>query len=331
MSCCSQAHTALHAKPRRSRYAYEQSCPKFYTRLPQARKYLQATPAAPTEDEDTGTALKLRVLMLRLPAAFLAPLLAALASTCCSPACSQPSPLATSAQPLADALSERVEEIGRSVQNRPIRVYVLENRTPSSTRDITLIYAAVHGNESSTPGVVKRLRAHLKQHPEIVRGRRILLMPTLNPDGLAHGTRRNAHNVDINRNYPGTWKLIREKSGFRGGRSAASEPETRAMIRLVTLYRPRKIVSIHQPLHCIIYSGQRSKTLALALQKNNSYPIQTGAGYPTPGGFGGFGGYCDKIIQTPVVTLELPWQSPQVAWNQNARGLLAAIALPPGF
>lgn len=232
------------------------------------------------------------------------------------------------AQAAPDALTERTEEFGRSVQNRVLRVYVLENRTPSDTRDITLIYAAVHGNESSTPGVVERLRAHLKKHPEIVRGRRVLLLPTLNPDGLARGTRRNAHNVDINRNYPGTWKLIREKRGFRGGSSAASEPETRAMIGLVTRYCPRKIVSIHQPLNCLIFSGERSRPLALALQKNNGYRIRTGAGYPTPGGFGG---YCDKVIQTPVVTLELPWQGAQAAWNQNSRALLAAIALPPGF
>lgn len=262
-------------------------------------------------------------LLRPLLAALLAPALLALPA----PSNAQSEPLAgRQAQP--EALTERAEEFGRSVQGRPLRVYVLENQTPPDARDITLIYAAVHGNESSTPGVVERLRAHLKRHPEIVRGRRVLLLPTLNPDGLARGTRRNAHNVDINRNYPGTWKLTREKNGFRGGPSAASEPETQGMIRLVTRYRPRKIVSIHQPLNCLIYSGERSQPLALALQKNNGYKIQTGAGYPTPGGFGG---YCDKIIQTPVVTLELPWQSPDAAWKRNAAGLLAAIALPPKF
>ena len=237
-------------------------------------------------------------------------------------------PPSSASLPLADALTERAEEFGRSVEGRPLRVYVLENNTPQDTSDVTLIYAAVHGNETSTPGVVERLRAHLKRHAGLVRGRRVLLLPVLNPDGLARGSRRNARNVDINRNYPGTWKLIRERNGTKGGTSPASEPETQGMIRLVTRYRPRKIVSIHQPLNCLIYSGERSKPLALALQKNNGYRIQTGAGYPTPGGFGG---YCDKIIQTPVVTLELPWQSAEAAWKRNARALLAAIALPPAF
>lgn len=264
---------------------------------------------------------------MRYPNSVLAVLAPALLLAYAAPTFAQPEPTSASL-PLADALTERAEVFGRSVENRPLRVYVLENRTPQDTSDISLIYAAVHGNETSTPGVVERLRSHLKRHPELVRGKRVLLLPVLNPDGLARGSRRNARNVDINRNYPGTWKLIREKNGTKGGTSPASEPETQGMIRLVTRYRPRKIVSIHQPLNCLIYSGERSRPLALALQKNNGYRIQTGAGYPTPGGFGG---YCDKIIQTPVVTLELPWQSAEAAWKRNARSLLAAIALPPGF
>ena len=229
---------------------------------------------------------------------------------------------------LPGAVTERVEEVGRSVQGRPIHLYVLENQAPAETRDVTLIYAAVHGNEKSTPGVAQRLRAHLKRHPGLMRGRRVLLLPVLNPDGLARGSRRNARNVDINRNYPGTWRLIRERGGYKGGPAPASEPETRAMIGLVERHRPRKIVSLHQPLHCLIYSGNRSKPLVRAIQKANGYKIQTSAGYPTPGGFGG---YCDRVIQTPVVTVELPWQSPEAAWRQNARALLAAITLPPSF
>ena len=83
------------------------------------------------------------------------------------------------------AWNERVEEFGRSVQNRPLRAYILENNTPNDTNDVTLIYAAVHGNETSTPGVIESLRAHLKRHPGNLLGRRVILVPVLNPDGLA--------------------------------------------------------------------------------------------------------------------------------------------------
>lgn len=231
------------------------------------------------------------------------------------------------AQTSAPPWSERVEEFGRSVQKRPLRAYILENNTPPDTEDVTLIYAAVHGNETATPGVVERLRAHLKRHPGNLRGRRVILVPVLNPDGLAKKSRRNARNVDINRNYPGTWRQAKRGEAFKPGRGPASEPETQGMIALVNKYRPRKLVSIHQPLDCMIPSGKLGKALAQVMQRENKYAIRETAGYPTPGGFGG---YCERILDAPIVTLELPWQSAEAGWKRNATALLAAIKwMPP--
>jgi protein MpaA len=213
--------------------------------------------------------------------------------------------------------SESSEVFGHSVQGRPLRAHILGHGS-----DVTLIFAAVHGNETATPYLIQQLLLHLRRHPEILTNRRVLLIPTLNPDGLNRRSRTNARGVDINRNYPGTWRRPRRGERHRSGPSAASEPETRAMMGLVNKYRPAKIVSIHQPLHCITFSGERSRALAQAIAKANGYKLKDNIGYPTPGGFGG---YCDRIIKTPVVTLELPWQSPHVAWKRNAPALIAAI------
>ena len=232
------------------------------------------------------------------------------------------------AQASAPKWSERVEEFGRSVQKRPLTAYILENDTPIDTDDVTLIYAAVHGNETATPGVIERLRAHLKRHPGNLLGRRVILVPVLNPDGLAKKSRRNAHDVDINRNYPGTWRRPKRGEVFKPGSGPASEPETQGMIALVNKYRPRKLVSIHQPLNCMIPSGALGGELARAMQRENKYAIHEDAGYPTPGGFGG---YCERVLDAPIVTLELPWQSAAAGWNRNATALLAAIKwTPPG-
>jgi protein MpaA len=216
------------------------------------------------------------------------------------------------------ATLERSEIFGRSVQGRPIWAHVL-----GEGPEVTLIFAAVHGNETATPYQVQQLRVHLKRHPYLLKNRRVVLVPVLNPDGLKRRSRVNARGVDINRNYPGTWRRAKRGERFRPGAAPASEPEAQAMIRLTNKYQPHKIVSIHQPLHCIAYSGERSRGLAMAMAKENGYPVKTSVGYPTPGGFGG---YCENIIKTPVVTLELPWQSPQAAWQRNSRALLAAIA-----
>ncbi len=224
-------------------------------------------------------------------------------------------PAATFAAPF-----EINEVFGRSVQGRNLIAHILGNGP-----EITMIFAAVHGNETSTPYQVRQLRAHLKRHPGLLKNKRVVLIETMNPDGLQMKTRVNARGVDINRNYPGTWRKAKRGDSFKSGPSAASEPETRAMMALTKKYPPSKIVSIHQPLHCLAYTGVRSIPLVRAIAAKNGYRITDNVGYPTPGGFGG---YCDKVLKAAVVTLELPWQKPEPAWKQNATALLAAIALP---
>ena len=141
-------------------------------------------------------------------------------------------------QAVAVAPLESSEIFGYSVENRPLTAHIFGQGT-----NVTLIFACVHGNETSTPGVARLLREHLLKHPEILRGRRVILVPVVNPDGLARKSRRNAHDVDINRNYPGTWRLPKRGEPFKSGPSPASEPETRAIMALVAKYPPQKIVS----------------------------------------------------------------------------------------
>ncbi|KAI8871903.1 Zn-dependent exopeptidase, partial [Ramicandelaber brevisporus] len=73
---------------------------------------------------------------------------------------------------------------------------------------------------------------------------RILMVPVANPDGL-HYTftmdrmlRKNLHGVDLNRNWPFMWGQIGSSSNpsdeIYHGPSAASEPETQSILRLLS-------------------------------------------------------------------------------------------------
>ena len=212
----------------------------------------------------------------------------------------------------------RKDVYGKSEQGRALTAYVLGDGS-----DVTMIFGAFHGNEPITDDIVLKLRDYLKYNPKYLQGRRVVLAPVVNPDGLRRGNRSNANGVDINRNFPGTWRKQATKARFTPGPRAASESETKAVIGLMNKYQPTKVVSIHQPFHTMNYTGEAGRQLALAMKKHNRYPITGDIGYPTPGAFGD---YCGITRGIAIVTHELPVQSASAAWRDNREALLAAIA-----
>src|SRR6185437_8849769 len=78
--------------------------------------------------------------------------------------------------------------LGRSVEGRPI--IGIEAGDPASPRKI-LVVGCVHGNECAGEAITRRL---LKLPPPASVD--LWIIPNLNPDGAARGTRGNAHGVD---------------------------------------------------------------------------------------------------------------------------------------
>ncbi|MGZ4445953.1 MAG: M14 family zinc carboxypeptidase [Nocardioides sp.] len=131
--------------------------------------------------------------------------------------------------------------IGHSVQGRPIVAWHLgEPGRPGAPR--VVLIATMHGNESAPAQILRALR----DGPPVL-GVDLWVVPTYNPDGLAAGTRKNAHGVDLNRNYPFHWADL--DGSYESGPRAASEPETRAMMGFLGQVRPQWVLSFHQPLY----------------------------------------------------------------------------------
>src|SRR5918992_196514 len=104
-----------------------------------------------------------------------------------------------------------------------------------------LVVGSIHGNEPAGHAVVERLR---RTGPPA--GVQLWTVRTANPDGIHAGTRQNARGVDLNRNFPFRWAGGgRPFDTYYPGRSAASEPETRALQRLVEQVEPHPRVYYH--------------------------------------------------------------------------------------
>lgn len=144
---------------------------------------------------------------------------------------------AASAKPHRPAvLGKRV--IGHSVRDRPIVAWHLGQ--PGKPR--VVLIATMHGNEGRPSRILRTLR-----DGRPIRGINLWVVPTYNPDGLARNTRKNAHGVDLNRNYPFHWVDL--DGNYESGRRPGSEPETRAMMRFLRDVHPRRVLSFHQPLY----------------------------------------------------------------------------------
>jgi murein peptide amidase A len=142
------------------------------------------------------------------------------------------------------AAGER-ETIGHSVQGRPI-VAVASGPEEAPLR--VLVVGSVHGDEAAGVRVARRLIAD--PGPRNVA---LWVIPTLNPDGVAAGTRGNAHGVDLNRNFPFDWRPL-EGLEYSGPRPL-SEPESRAVARLVRRIEPDLTIWFHQPFGLVDRSG----------------------------------------------------------------------------
>jgi protein MpaA len=150
--------------------------------------------------------------------------------------------------------------IGHSVEGREITATrVGEANAPVNV----LVVGDVHGNEPAGEAIVARLRSVR------VDGVAFWLVRTGNPDGRARGTRQNARGVDLNRNFPYRWAR-----GARGtyypGRRGGSEPETRALMRLVRRVRPQLGIYYHQHLGITV----RARGVDASLQRD--YARRTG-------------------------------------------------------
>jgi protein MpaA len=141
---------------------------------------------------------------------------------------------ATGSTSAAERLDTR--QIGRSWEGRAIEV--VRAGDPGHPHRV-LVVGCVHGNECAGMAVTRRL-AGLGREAAVD----LWVVPNLNPDGLAHGTRGNARGVDLNRDF-----------------DTFSQRESRIARTLIRRIRPDVTLWFHQP-QAVIRAWGRSRAVA---------------------------------------------------------------------
>lgn len=203
--------------------------------------------------------------------------------------------------------------IGHSVRGRPIVAYYFGSGTTT-----ILFTGAIHGNEGSTYTTMMGWVHHLQVNAhKIPAGKRVVIVPNLNPDGIATGSRNNANNVNLGRNFPtANWKAdIETASGALkngGGTSALSEPEAKALANLTIQLKPRMQISFHSQGRLVgankfgdsVQVGNiYANTVGYATMYHNAEAVM---GYPMTGEYEDWMG---ESMGLPAILIELPSHS----------------------
>lgn len=209
------------------------------------------------------------------------------------------------------------EQVGTSVEGRPIFLHTL-----GTGQETVVFFGVFHGDEPESKLVLDELLFHLRKNPDLLAQRRAVIVPVVNPDGLNRGTRKNANQVDLNRNFPtNNWNSEGRETDYWGGPAPGSEPETKVVMEILQRFKPARIITIHCPYRCVNYDGPAEK-LAQAISAQNGYKVEPSIGYPTPGSFGTYAGIEGR---TPTITLELPPTGAEPVWNDNRSALIKAL------
>lgn len=126
-----------------------------------------------------------------------------------------------------------------------------------------VVVGGIHGNEPVSPPVVRSLvDVSLPDDLEL------WLVPEMNVDGVAAGSRANARGVDLNRNFSWGW------DSYDGGPAPLSEPEPQAIARLVETLRPGLVVWVHQPLGYVSSIGGTPDAFEQAWARGSGVPVR---------------------------------------------------------
>jgi murein peptide amidase A len=227
-----------------------------------------------------------------------------------------PGPATTTPTPSSPTDADGWEQIGTSVQGRPIRVKTIGH----GPRKV-LFVGGIHGDEPEGAYATAELPATFTG-AGLTDAVTFTILEDANPDGRANGTRGNANGVDLNRNFPA--KNFDTSNPAYGG-SPLSQPESRALYDTIRRSGPDLVLVTHSwaGRHFINFDGP-ARPIAERFSADSGLPVEESSSFaPTPGSLGS---YVGRDNGTPILTIELlKGSDPKADWVQIRTALLHAI------
>ena len=212
--------------------------------------------------------------------------------------------------------------IGMTVRGRPIEATVCPPPSYARPRPPAVVFGAIHGDEPASALQAQRLIEELVDRPP---GRETWIVPVLNVDGLLGGSKNNARDVDLNRNFASTTWSATHPPGYHPGAGPESEPETAALVATIARAGAERLIALHATYRVLNWDG-RGRALAEEMARLAGYPAAGDIGYPTPGSFGSKYGH---DLGLEVVTVEVPYlEADERAWTETRAALRWAVDLP---
>ena len=152
----------------------------------------------------------------------------------------------------------REVELGTTVLGRPIGAFHFTPPDYASAKPAAILFGAIHGDEPLGVRCLGQLALELVARPP---GRDTWLIPALNIDGLAAGSKNNANDVDLNRNFSAKNWVADHKAGYNPGSAPESEPESAVLAALIKRTGATRLIALHSPFsHCQLgWRGARTR------------------------------------------------------------------------
>jgi len=195
------------------------------------------------------------------------------------------------------------EPVAISAQGRPITALRIG---PGDAATRLVIIGQVHGNESAGVRIVRDLIHRSREGSGLDDGSGLAtwMIASLNPDGRRTGDRVNADGVDLNRNFPASWR--QEGAGTRlwSGPAPASEPEVRGLMEFLERIQPTAVLVLHQDFAVVDLTHVRSRRAGRHLADLLGLPARP-VGCPGKC-HGTLTEWVDRELGSVALTVELP-------------------------